>query len=774
MPGRAAQALALLVPCGLTLLAFALRVTTLTAQSVWNDEAGSLWHARQPVAAIVAGVEPDHLPLYFLLLKGWVALAGASDFAARFSSLLPSVLTVPLIWWLGRRLVSAVAAGTAALVAALSPAALYYGQEIRMYALLPPLAILALGSFLEAANGRRRWWIVHAASLTALAHLHFFGALFIPVSWALALGRAALSGGGRWRAGWAAAQAAVAALTLPLVLVRLSAASAYQSASAGDLTLVAAVWRGAVGLLLGHHLERVTAVVRDGLATADHLLSLYLLLPLLLVLLVGLIPSRRDGWPVLAPALLVPIVGIAVPLLTGRDFVSRYLMVVAPPLWLLLGVGVTRLARWWRPLGIVGVVAVAGPAVVALARYHEPAYARDDFRAAAAYVSAHLEPGDIVLLNAGYAFKAFEHYFVGDAPVIALPAPHPPDDPRLEEATTRAGAGAPRAWLVLWQDYYSDPRGVVQRTLERDGIQIDGRAFHGVNVARYLLLRPFPPGAAPSVVRRAEFGGEIRLLGYDLVADPPDNPARRAGVVRVRLFWEALRPLAASYRVVVQLVNPVYHVYAAKDNRPVDDRFPTTSWPVGTAVIDEYRLVLLSGTPPGEYQLSIGVYDEATGQRLRVDGGDRTDLLLGPVRIARSGGLPNPEHPVAVRFGDVADLLGYDLAGTARPGSRLRLTLHWRARTPAPGLTVFVHLVDAEGALAAQKDSEPAAGGYPTDRWQPGEYLRDFYDLDLPPTLAPGRYQIRVGLYRGDGERLLAEPGNPDRSATLAALAVLP
>jgi hypothetical protein len=758
----------------LTLLAFALRGGSLTAQSLWNDEAGSLWHAGFPVAAILAGLEPDHLPLYFLLLKGWVAVAGPSDFAARFFSLLPSVATVPLLWWLGRKLTGPLAGTTAAFIAAVSPAALYYGQEIRMYALMPPLVVLTLGSLANGVGGRGRWWVVHAVSLVALAHLHYFGALAIAVSWALALGWAALGRGGRWFKGWAAAQVAVLMVTIPYLLFRLGAARGYQSASAGDLTPVAAVWRGAVGLLLGHHLERVTAVVRDGLATADHVAAAQLLLPLLGVLAVGLLPSRRDGWPLLATALAVPLALLAIVLATGRDFVSRYGIVVAPVLWLLLGLGVARLTRWWRPLGVVGLVLIAVPSIWSLLLYHQPAYARDDFRAVAAHVSANVEPGDVVLLNAGYAFKAFDHYFDGGAPVVALPAETPPDDRRLDDATVRAVAGARRVWLVLWQDYYSDPRGVVQARLERDGIEIESQAFQGVKLARYRLLRPFEPGVGPTFAERADFGGEVRLLGYDLAVDPADDPERRTPIVRVRLYWQALRPLATSYRVFVQLVNPVYHVYAAKDNRPVSDRFPTTSWPVGTTIADDYRLTLLPGTPPGEYRLSVGIYDEVTGRRLLQDGTARTDHLLGPVRIERGGGRPNPEHPSAIRFGEAAELLGYDLSGEVRAGGHLRVALHWRALTPPPELTVFVHVVDAAGRLVAQKDSQPAAGGYPTARWRTGEYLRDFYDLDLPATLTPGSYHVRVGLYRPDGERLPAWPGNGDRSATLATLTVGP
>ncbi|MFN8532327.1 MAG: glycosyltransferase family 39 protein [Dehalococcoidia bacterium] len=754
------------------LAAFGVRVWTLTAQSAWNDEAGSVWHAQHPLGVILAGLEPDHLPLYFLLLKGWLGLAGDGDFPARFFSLVPSVLTVPLVWWLGRRIAGPAVGGVGALFAALSPASIYYGQEIRMYAWLPPLAVLAIGSFIEGAADRRRWWIVHAGALALATQLHYFGALVMPVSLTLALGRAFFEGPGRWIRDWAFSFLVALLLSLPYVLYRLAAASGYQSSSANDLSAIAAGWRGAVGLLLGPHLERVTADLSGGWASADHLLSIQLLLPLLLLLAVGLAPSRRDGWPVLIAALAAPTAGISLALLTGRDFTSRYLVVAAPAVWLMLALGVVRLARLGRPLALAGVAALVLPSAFALALYHQPAYARDDFRAVADYVAANAEPGDVILLNAGYAFKGFDRYFLGDLPTVALPVTRPPEDSLLAEATAEAVREHPRAWLVLWQDYYADPNRAVQGWLERNGLQIDGRAFQGVNLARYLLLSPIAPaGVEPNVPIGATFGEAIRLVGYDLAVDPPDDPTRRSSVVRVRLFWQPLRRIETSYRVFVQLVNPVYQVYGAKDNRPVYDRFPTTSWEPGTTVVDEYRLVLLPGTPPGEYRLSIGLYDEVTGRRLLADG--RSDVLAGPVRIERSGGVPDPSHPTAIRFGESVELIGFDLAKRAAPGDQVRLTLHWRSYDlPPPDLTVFVHLVDPSGNLVAQRDSQPAAGGYPTGRWRAGEYLRDFYDLDLPTGLAPGEYTVRVGLYRPDGERIAPRPGNADRSATLATIDV--
>ena len=64
---------------------------------------------------------------------------------------------------------------------------------------------------------------------------------------------------------------------------------------------------------------------------------------------------------------------------------------------------------------------------------------------------------------------------------------------------------------------------------------------------------------------------------------------------------------------------------------------PTTGWVKGEVIADEYELAVDADTPGGDYALEVGMYEEGTGQRLRVlsdEGhvaGDR--ILLGKVRV---------------------------------------------------------------------------------------------------------------------------------------------
>lgn len=78
----------------------------------------------------------------------------------------------------------------------------------------------------------------------------------------------------------------------------------------------------------------------------------------------------------------------------------------------------------------------------------------------------------------------------------------------------------------------------------------------------------------------------------------------------------------------------------------------------------------------------------------------------------------------------------------------MRVTLYWQARaTIEKNYSVFVHLLDAQGYIVAQRDTYPGLGNYPTSTWVPGEVIRDAYPVHLPLGLLPDTYRVRVGLY---------------------------
>jgi 4-amino-4-deoxy-L-arabinose transferase-like glycosyltransferase len=108
-----------------------------------------------------------------------------------------------------------------------------------------------------------------------------------------------------------------------------------------------------------------------------------------------------------------------------------------------------------------------------------------------------------------------------------------------------------------------------------------------------------------------------------------------------------------------------------------------------------------------------------------------------------------------VNFGDVMLFLGHDRnASTLEVGDTLELILHWQLQEkPARQYTIFAHLLDASGQVVAGFD----ANEYPTSFWREegGERLLSYMPLPLPRDLAPGTYQLEIGVYnQPSGERL--------------------
>jgi hypothetical protein len=99
-------------------------------------------------------------------------------------------------------------------------------------------------------------------------------------------------------------------------------------------------------------------------------------------------------------------------------------------------------------------------------------------------------------------------------------------------------------------------------------------------------------------------------------------------------------------------------------------------------------------------------------------------------------------------------LRGYSLTPEeATGGDILQITLFWEA-LDAPGgrYKVFVHLLDENGAIAAQYDGEPGHGLNLTTGWSPDlGVFPDRYGILVPLGVEAGEYTLRVGMYDVSG-----------------------
>ena len=156
--------------------------------ALWLDEALSLGIARRPVPELLDALRRDGSPpVYYLLLHGWIAAFGSSDTAVRALSTVLSFAALPLVWLAGRRLGGPPTGRAAMLLLAVSPFAVRYATETRMYALVQLLSaagLFALLRALERPSPRRLLPVGLIAGLLALTH---YWALFLLAATALVL-----------------------------------------------------------------------------------------------------------------------------------------------------------------------------------------------------------------------------------------------------------------------------------------------------------------------------------------------------------------------------------------------------------------------------------------------------------------------------------------------------------------------------------------------------------------------------------------------------------
>jgi hypothetical protein len=256
-----------------------------------------------------------------------------------------------------------------------------------------------------------------------------------------------------------------------------------------------------------------------------------------------------------------------------------------------------------------------------------------------------------------------------------------------------------------------------------------------------------------------------RLRGYDLDRETVE-PGETA---HVTFYWEALEETATDYVLFAQLFGRGGAKVGQRDTYPGLGHYPTSFWRLGQIIADPVPIPIAEdATAPSRLRLDVGFYVRGSGRRLSAV--DETGNLVGAatagwLKLAAAEELPPPPMLTDYRLGDGIALTGYDLE---RDADRIHLTLHWTCLAAMEqDYTVFVHLLDPTGALAAQADGLPVGGDYPTSLWSPDEVIVDERFVSaagLPAEI----YSLHVGMYlletggrlpalNGQGERLPAD-----------------
>jgi mannosyltransferase len=362
----------------LTVLAAAVRFSTLSVQSYWLDEAvtvGLLHHSFGGMIAAIPDSESTP-PLYYALAWLWSKLFGTGEVGLRSLSALFGTATVPLAYAAGKRIVTERAGLALAAVAAVNPLLVWFSQEARAYALLVLLATASLWLF-----GRRSLWGWAIVSALALA-THYF-ALFVVVPEAVVL---------LWRlrrraVPAVAAVALVGAALLPLAVDQAGndRANFIRATSFGDRIL-----QVPKQFLVGYD-----SPFEAGFTVAALVLAAYGL-----YLLATHASARERSGAALAASVAVP--GLLVPVVlavAGADYViTRNLIAVWPAALLVVaaGLGAARAGR--RGAAATAALCVLSLATV-IAVQTSPQHQRGDWRGAAHALGAIPQGGRALVIN---------------------------------------------------------------------------------------------------------------------------------------------------------------------------------------------------------------------------------------------------------------------------------------------------------------------------------------------------------------------------------------
>jgi len=342
--GRSGRGAAIATLVVIVLAAVFLRFYKLGAWSFWADEIFTLRDAHN--LSRVRGY-----PVGYFLIGLVLRLFDVNEFSARLLPAVAGIVSVPILYWIGRRLYSRRTGLIAAGLLSISCFHIYYSQYARYYTLLMLFGMLAMWFAFLGIERNSRGWIAAAVGGLVLAFLtHWTAGLLVPALgltflW-LSRGRERPAGANRFNAALLLGPFVVGGVLLAPVFVRFLKG-----------------WTGGESFSL----IRTALLV---LKVADRIEPAVILCALVGAFLFWIERDYRLKW--LAPYALVPPAAVALVVAFSRGG-SRFAIVCLPAWLLLAAYGLDRLIAIGRKkhpvMACVLVACVAVSLLIKDARY---------------------------------------------------------------------------------------------------------------------------------------------------------------------------------------------------------------------------------------------------------------------------------------------------------------------------------------------------------------------------------------------------------------------
>lgn len=420
--------------------------------SIRLDEAQSLWQVSRNVSGILTIVAGDvHVPFYHLLLHYWLILFGNTVQVARLLSLLFFVLSVPMLYALGKRAYSANAGLLAAFLFSISPFMNWYGNEIRMYTLFVFLTIVNQYCFVRISKDRETgglvWFSYGISALLGIFTHYFFFLNLLAQAVFYVIRRRTFPEHSLRR--FIIVAAIIAVAFAPWVWYEF-----YRGVAAFQRPLLP---RPSTVDLFGTFSQFLFGFQQDFINTG--LLSLWPLAAI--VALIGLDKRRMSLSTEYFVLTLIVAFGATFigSYLVTPVYVSRYLIFTIPALYLVL---INLFSSYTQSARLLAKGALVVLMILTLGiEIMNPAVpVKEEYASAASYLMDHTTPQDIILLSAPFTIYPIQYYYRGTAVLQTLPlwdqyafGPIPPyNAATFPDQVTTATHNYQNAYLLLSYD----------------------------------------------------------------------------------------------------------------------------------------------------------------------------------------------------------------------------------------------------------------------------------------------------------------------------------
>ena len=307
---------------------------------------------------------------------------------------------------------------------------------------------------------------------------------------------------------------------------------------------------------------------------------------------------------------------------------ERLSLLATPAYYLLIGLGLAWLWKGLRPLfwlSILALICVSGFSLYDF--YTVERYPQDDYRPLIARVQTMASPNDAVFCIYPWQVGYFESYYRRERPHVILAS-----SGEWGLSTQRKLEGLLAEGRRLWVPAYQAKGGIMESQVERfllaNSYPILNEWYGTTRLSFYAPKRRMTASQRP-----LNFDNRLRLLEYALDPGPMEVGW---GVVTVDLLWLKERRLDGRYLVGLRLTDQVGRTWGQRDSEPMAGLSPFSAWQEGEQMLDHHGLLVPAGTPPGDYQLRLGVYRVADEQGLTVLDENSipqgTEAVLGMVR----------------------------------------------------------------------------------------------------------------------------------------------